>query len=194
MADPREKIPDHASHHLKLARGLMRRSQVDLHRSVWGLRGRAEEQFNLTNALITSGRQITGDTGLRIEVETTGDAIPLSEIVEENLLRIAQEAVTNAVKHSGAALVKMELRFSPRQIALQIKDDGRGFDPRACAGPKDGHFGLLGIKERTERLGGQVAIASAPGRGASVRVEIPTDSADGDQPLPPASEEHEERV
>ena len=89
MASQFENL-ENASHHLKLARSLMRQSQVDLRRSVWGLRSRAEEEFNLTNALITSGRQITGDTGIRIEIETVGEASPLSDIVEENLLRIGQ--------------------------------------------------------------------------------------------------------
>ena len=194
VANHLKKNPDSASHHLKLARSLMRRSQVDLRRSVWGLRSRAEEQFNLTNALITSGRQITNDTGIRIEVETVGEANPLSEIIEENLLRIGQEAITNVVKHSGAVRVKIELQFSPQKVVLQVRDDGKGFDPEACAGPKDGHFGLLGIREKTERLGGQVLIASTPDRGTSVRVEIPTNESNGDQPLPPPTEDHEERV
>jgi len=194
VANQFEKNPDSASHHLKLARSLMRRSQVDLRHSVWGLRSRAEEQFNLTNALITSGRQITGDTGIRIEVEMVGEANPLSEIVEENLLRIGQEAITNVVKHSGAVLVKIELHFSPQKIVLQIRDDGKGFDPEACAGPKDGHFGLLGIRERTEQMGGEVLITSAPGIGTSVRVEIPTNESNGDQTLPPPIEDHEESV
>ena len=179
------KIPNPASHHLKLARGLMRQSQVDLRRSVWGLRSRTDEQFNLANALITSGRQITRDTGIRLEVRAEGEARPLSEVVEENLLRIGQEAVTNAVKHSGAVQVKIELGFGPRKIVLKIQDDGKGFDPEACAGPKDGHFGLLGIRERTERLGGQVLITSAPGKGTSVRVDIPTIESNDDAPSSP---------
>jgi signal transduction histidine kinase len=183
-----------ASRHLKLARGLMRQSQVDLRRSVWGLRSRADEQFNLTNALITSSRQITGDTGIRFEVKTFGEAHPLSEIVEENLLRIGQEAVTNVVKHSGPALVKIKLYFNPHNVVLQINDDGRGFDPAGCVGPKDGHFGLLGIRERTERLGGQVSITSAPGAGTAIHVEIPINSTNGNQSLQPSLEDHEERT
>jgi len=194
VANQSGKIPNSAANHLKLARGLMRQSQLDLRRSVWGLRSRAEEEFNLTNALVTSARQITGETGMRVEVQTAGEAHPLSEIVEENLLRIGQEAITNAVKHSGAALVKIELHFSPQKVVLQIRDHGKGFDPEACAGPKDGHFGLLGIRERIERLGGQVLITSAPDRGTTVRVEIPISPENGDQPLPAPVEDHEERV
>jgi signal transduction histidine kinase len=155
-----------------------------LHRSVWGLRSRAEEHFNLTNALLTSGRQITGTGGMRIEIETAGEAAALSEVAEENLLRIGQEAITNAVKHSGARAVKINLEFNPRKVILQVKDDGQGFAPETCAGPKDGHFGLLGIRERTERLGGQVWIVSAPGQGASVRVEIPAGAPNGQPTLP----------
>jgi len=183
-----------ALRHLKLARSLMRQSQVDLRRSVWGLRSRADEQFNLTSALTTSSQQITGDTGIRFEVETFGEANPLSEIIEENLLRIGQEAVTNVVKHSGPAQVKIQLHFNPHHVVLQIADNGKGFDPEACAGPKDGHFGLLGIRERTERLGGQLTITSAPGAGTSIRVEIPLNSPNGDHFLPSLAEDHEKRA
>jgi len=179
VANQFAKNPDNATHHLKLARSLMRQSQVDLHRSVWGLRSRADEEFNFTNALITSVRQITGDTGVRLETETVGEAGPLSEIIEENLLRIGQEAVTNTVKHAGASLVKVELHFTPQQVILQIHDDGKGFDPGTCTGPKDGHFGLLGINERTERMGGHVHITSAPHSGTTIRVEIPTPAQNG---------------
>jgi signal transduction histidine kinase len=169
---------DSARHHLKLARNLMRQSQVDLRRSVWALRSRATEQFNLTNALGTTCRQIAGGAGIRVEVETVGEIYSLSEIAEENLLRIGQEAVTNVVKHSGATLAKIELVFGPQKVGLQITDNGKGFIPETRAGPKDGHFGLLGITERTERLGGQVQITSAPGSGVSIKVEIPAGSPD----------------
>jgi len=188
------KNPDNASHHLKLARSLMRQSQADLHRSVWGLRSRAEEEFNLTNALITSVRQITEDTGVRVETETTGEPTPLSEVIEENLLRIGQEAVTNTVKHAAASAIKIELHFTPQQVVLQIHDDGKGFDPETCTGPKDGHFGLLGIKERTERMGGQVSITSAPFSGTTIRVEILTPPQNGEAPLPATNGNHEERL
>ena len=177
------KNPANATHHLKLARSLMRQSQDDLHRSVWGLRSRADEQFNLANALITSARQITGDTGIRVEAQTVGEALSLSEIVEENILRIGQEAFTNTVKHGAASVVKILLQFDPHQVVLEIRDDGKGFMPESCKGPKDGHFGLLGIRERADRLGGRVLITSLPGAGATVRVEIPVPRPNGESPL-----------
>jgi signal transduction histidine kinase len=189
-----EKSPDHASHHLKLARNLMRQSQEDLHRSVWGLRSRADENFNLPSALLTSARQVTDDTHIRLESAATGDAVSFSEIIEENLLRIGQEAVTNAVKHSGATVIDIQWQFTPGNVVLKISDNGHGFDPNACAGPKDGHFGLLGIRERTERLGGRLQITSQPGSGTSISVEIPTATTDGQTPAPATPVNHEERV
>jgi signal transduction histidine kinase len=136
---------------------------------------------------------MTDDTGIRVEVETVGEAGFVSEIVEENLLRIGQEAMTNAVKHSGAQMIKFLLQFDPRAVVLQIQDNGTGFDLETCAGPKNGHFGLLGIRERAERLGGQVQISSISGKGTTIRVQIPCQRTNGDQLLQPNSEDHEKR-
>jgi signal transduction histidine kinase len=173
VANHFEKNPENASRHLKLARNLTRQGQTDVRHSVWGLRSRAAEKFNLVNALNVNSRQIANDAGIEIQIETNGETHPLPETVEENLLRIGQEAITNAIKHSGAKTVKIELHFSPRQVVLEIKDDGKGFAPEACLGPDEGHFGLLGIRERAERMGGQAHISSTPGTGTCVRVEIP---------------------
>ena len=187
------KNPDNASHHLKLARNLTRQSQAEVRHSVWGLRSRAGEKFNLVNALNVSGRQIANDAGIQIQIQTHGETQPLSEIAEENLLRIGQEAITNTVKHSSAGMVKIELVFSPEKVALEISDNGKGFDPDHCAGPNEGHFGLLGIRERAERMGGQAAINSSPGTGTRIRIEIPIHQ-NGNGHSPVDKEKHEERV
>ncbi|HZT22457.1 MAG TPA: ATP-binding protein [Verrucomicrobiae bacterium] len=192
-ADQFQRRPDSAWQHLKVARNLMRQHQRDIHHSIWGLRSRADEPFGLINAIALNSRQMANGADLRIQVEVFGQAKTLPEIVEENLLRISQEAVTNVVKHSGARTAKIELRFSPQTVVLQIQDDGQGFIPEHCPGPKDGHFGLLGIRERTERLGGQVQIASAPGAGATIRVEIPIPVSEN-APLPSEAANHEERT
>ena len=98
----------------------------------------------------------------------------LPEVVEENLLRIGQEALTNVIKHSQATRVKIELAFQPRQAVLQVADNGIGFVPEQAVGPADGHFGLLGMSERAKRLGGQLELVSAPGKGTTVRAVIPS--------------------
>jgi signal transduction histidine kinase len=171
------KDSEGANYHFELARNILAQSQVDVRRSVWDLRARALEQFDLRGALVTSSEQITGGTGIRVEVHTKGKVRPLPEIMEDNLLRIAQEAVTNIVKHSGARRAWLALEYGSRTVALLIEDDGNGFAVDHCAGPHDGHFGLLGISERTQRLGGWATVVSTPGSGTTIRIEIPTEPA-----------------
>jgi signal transduction histidine kinase len=168
-----EKKPDGAKDHLQMARNLVAESQEEVHRSVWNLRCRALERFGLPEALLMSGQQIAGGSNLRIEMNARGRVRPLPETVEENLLRIGQEALTNVIKHSGATLTEIELVYGPGNIGLQIKDNGKGFAPEECAGPNEGHFGLLGISERTKRLDGEITFSSAPDTGTTLRVRIP---------------------
>jgi signal transduction histidine kinase len=168
-----EKEHDGAKHHLELARNLVAESQMEVHRSVWNLRCRALEQFDLPGALLMSSQQITGGSSLRVEMKAHGRVRPLPETVEENLLRIAQEALTNVIKHSGATLTEIDLDYGPKNVVLQVKDNGKGFALDDCAGPREGHFGLLGISERAKRLQGEIAFSSTPNAGTTVRVKIP---------------------
>jgi len=168
-----EARPEGASHHLELARNLVSQSQVDVRRSVWDLRSRALEQFDLPGALMASGKQLVDGTNIKFEVSAKGRVRPLSETVEENLLRIAQESLTNAIKHSAATAVKIELDYGPKTVTLEVQDNGHGFEQSKSAGPGEGHFGLLGISERAKRLGAELAVESEPGRGTRVRVKVP---------------------
>ncbi|HUA38132.1 MAG TPA: histidine kinase [Candidatus Sulfopaludibacter sp.] len=173
--------PEAASHHLELARNLIIQSQTEIRHSIWDLRSRELEQFNLPDALLRNARQATDGTNIQVEVETEGDVRGLSEIVEGNLLRIGQEALTNVIKHSGASLVKIELAFGPQEVILQITDNGCGFDTSNGVGPQKDHFGLLGMSERVKRIQGRFFLRSSPGNGTSVRVEVPAS-------LPPEAE------
>jgi signal transduction histidine kinase len=168
-----QQNPETAGHHLGLARSMVRTSRVDLRRSIWDLRSRELEQFDLPTALLISGNQIADGANIRIEVEKKGTVRPLPEIIEENILRVGQEAITNTVKHSGATRLSLELDFRAENIVLTIKDNGNGFTPENCLGPNDGHFGLLGMSERAKRLNGKIAITSAPGAGTTISMEIP---------------------
>ena len=170
-----QQNPDTASYHLGLVRNMLRMSRVELRRSIWDLRSRELEEFDLSKALLISANRIADSSGIRVEVESKGDVRSLPEVVEENLLRIGQEAITNTVKHSGANWTKIRLEFGARDVVLEIKDNGKGFVPENCAGPNEGHFGLLGMSERVKRFGGRIFITSAPGDGTTVRVELPVE-------------------
>jgi signal transduction histidine kinase len=87
-----------------------------------------------------------------------------------NILRIGQEAVANAIKHSDASQVQVELQYSPEKVILKVSDDGRGFSPEQTNSA--GHFGMLDMRERAEAIGSHLQIDSAPGRGTHITVEI----------------------
>ncbi|MCX6953216.1 MAG: sensor histidine kinase [Verrucomicrobia bacterium] len=179
-----ERNPRDASARLELARGFLKQSQLELRRSIWDLRSRELEQFDLAEALSIGSRQITAGSEIRVEIETEGERKPLPEIVEESLLRIGQEAVTNVVKHSGATLVTLRLTFGVDNVALEIRDNGSGLVSEQIAARGDRQFGLLGMSERAKRLGGRLDVSGSPGEGTTVRAIIPLRDPAG-QPLAP---------
>ena len=100
-------------------------------------------------------------------------AYALPRAAKHNLLRIAQEATTNAVRHASATHIHVHLRYAEDAVTLSIADDGVGFDPRTAMDGNVGHFGLRGIRSRSRKLNGQLTIQSAPGAGATIRVVLP---------------------
>ncbi len=137
------------------------------------LRSSALENRDLPSALSTAARQWTAGRPIAVEIEVSGAPQELHEDVEQNVLRIAQEAVTNALKHAHASRIWMHLRMEARKLVLTVKDDGQGFEPSGVFSIVGGHFGLLGMRERAERLGGELELSSEPGGGTQVRVSVP---------------------
>ena len=134
---------------------------------------------DLPSALKAAACHWTAGGSAAVEVQITGSHPNLPEDVEQNVLRIAQEAVTNALKHATARTVWVDLYLDPQTLQLAIRDDGRGFDPSGVFVLLGGHFGLLGMRERAERLGGNLEVSSEPGAGTEVRVSVPLSSQNG---------------
>jgi len=111
-----------------------------------------------------------------ITVDREGIPAALPDLLAGNLLLLAQEAVTNALKHGKPSRISLRLASCGQTIDLEIHDDGHGFDPSTAPGQIDGHFGLQGMHERAKRLGGALDVASTPGRGSSVTVHLPIPS------------------
>ncbi|MBI2513122.1 MAG: sensor histidine kinase [Opitutae bacterium] len=167
--------PAEAKPPLELARDFVRQSQLELRQSIWALRSRELDQFDLAEALAITCRQVAAGGAVAVECETLGARRRLPEIVEENLLRITQEALTNVLKHSGATLAVVRLSFAPHQVTLVIKDNGSGLAPERVAADRERHFGLLGMSERAKRLGGRLDLSGPPGEGTTVQATIPLD-------------------
>jgi signal transduction histidine kinase len=151
----------------------MSQSQAEVRQSVWDLRRLVQEQFDLPVAMLETARDMASGLELKIELETAGSVRSLPEIIEENFLRISREGVVNAIKYSQASALMLRLEFEPARVVLEVRDNGRGFDPHQAAGPEHGHFGLLGVSERVKRLGGRFTLQTAVGQGTTLRVEIP---------------------
>jgi signal transduction histidine kinase len=162
---------------LNHARELVRDSLTEARSSIWDLRSQAAETEDLSTRLARMAASATENSTPRIRVNSkvTGVYRPLSPKAETELLKIAQEAVTNAVRHAEPNHIAIELCFGAHELQMTIQDDGRGFDGRPhpqSTGPQ-GHFGLAGMNERAEEIGGTLAIDSAPGKGTRVTASLP---------------------
>jgi two-component system NarL family sensor kinase len=150
---------------------MVRHSLTEARRSVMNLRSAALENGDLGSALAETARHMMADKPVDVQLKTSGIVRPLPVKVENDLLRIGQEAITNSLKYSGAARIRIELDYQPQTLTLRIQDDGQGFDPGKT--PDDGraHLGLLGMRERAKQMGAQLSIQSQPGQGTEVVVE-----------------------
>lgn len=166
--------PPSARTHLELARNLVLHCQTEAHRSVWDLRSTVLDRTDLPNALAAAARLVAVSCSTSVDTKVVGAPRPLPASVENNLLRIGQEAITNAARHAQARAIVAELCFEPGRVSLAVRDDGSGFDVESTADARNGHFGLIGMRERAKRIGGRLTIESVPGTGSRVTVELPT--------------------
>jgi signal transduction histidine kinase len=160
---------DAVQSHIARATELARQSLSEARRSVRALRPRALEDVPLATAIHSMIRKLTDGTDIRPEVTVLGKPWPLVVEWEEELLRIVQEALTNTLKHANASLFEVKLLFEGSGLQLEIHDDGIGFD---ATGQHEG-FGLMGMSERANRVGGKLTVLSLPGKGAEIRVALP---------------------
>jgi signal transduction histidine kinase len=143
-----------AAEHLERAGGLARESLREARRSVQALRPRVLEERSMCQALESLFRKMTEGTFLRTEFVRQGEPRRIPSDWEDHLLRIGQEVLTNTLRHAQANRFQAQIAFGSDQLRLELRDDGRGFDPVA----KHDGFGLLGVCERVQAMGGQLAI------------------------------------
>jgi signal transduction histidine kinase/PAS domain-containing protein len=170
-------LTDEIGQHLKQAGEVARQSLKEARRSVQALRPLALEEKNLCDALEDLIHKMTAGTSLRAEFILQGQSRPRPPEWDDNLLHIGQEVLTNALRHAQATEFVARLLFEPSEIRLELADNGRGFDP---ARRHDG-FGLRGMRERVEAMGGQLTIQSANGNGTAISIVLPL--AEAPQPV-----------
>jgi two-component system, NarL family, sensor kinase len=168
-ADPRR-----ARAAVQQALALTRVNLEDARRSVLGLRAAQLQGKTLAEALPALVEQLKETARTTVDYQVTGGDHPLPTRVAVGLYRIAQEALTNIARHARAGHVVLQLTVTAERAELRVEDDGCGFDP---AQVPDGHFGLLGLRERARLLGGTLALWSSPAIGTKILVRIPLEAA-----------------
>ena len=164
-----QRLTTKAWEHLGRAGELARESLQEARRSVRALRPRTLEEKDLREALSDLICKMTAGTPIQSEFVVEGDPRQIPEEWEENLLRIVQEVLTNVLRHAQASKFSALIAFDERAIHFNLRDNGNGFDP---ASKHDG-FGVQGMRERVEGMGGQVSIQSAKGEGTAISIVLP---------------------
>lgn len=159
--------------YLDLARRMAQHSLTEARRSVMDLRSVVLSDRDLAAAVQSNARNWAAGTAADVEVYVKGVFENLPEDMEHNLLRIAQEAVTNASKHAQASKIEVKLERTERIVNLTVTDNGCGFQTDDAFATMGGHFGLIGIRERAERIGGEFRLESRRHAGTEVEVSVP---------------------
>ncbi len=158
---------------LKTLRTLVRVSRVEARQAIWNLRAETPDGRPLIERLREIGQQAGLSSSAIVELAVDGEARPLPAAIEEEIARVAQEAITNALVHGRARRIDVCVAFDGRGVTLEVRDEGAGFEPGTSAEPGTQHFGLQGMKERAERVGGTLEVGSEPGKGTTVKLVVP---------------------
>jgi hypothetical protein len=169
----RQNRVDAAAKNLDKTRGFVRDGLADARQSIWSLRSQDATETTLPVQMQRMVEHADGH-GLEAKFSLYGAYRPMPPGTEREILRVAQEAIHNVKKHAEASSLMVQLEYGPEEIALEVRDNGRGFAARNGKGPEaPGHYGLTGMQERAAIIGGTLEVSSEPGAGTTVRLRTP---------------------
>jgi len=169
-------------------RTLASRALDSLRRLIYNLRPLYLEDLGLAAAIEALGKEAEQGMGApRIQIDISGHPTRLSPDLELTAFRILQEALTNVLRHAKAHTAQIRVEFGEESLALSVQDDGQGFVAPVSAQEwaRQGHFGLLGMRERALRFGARLSVQSEPGHGATLMVSLPYDRPPVSTPVVP---------
>jgi signal transduction histidine kinase len=173
----KQNKPAAAVKHLYKTREFVRAGLADARQSIWSLRSHDAGEITLPVQIRRMVEQANGH-GIEASFSIYGAyrAMPLG--TEREILRVAQEAIHNVKKHAGAQNLTVQLEYSPAEVALEVQDNGRGFDASHVSSngkshEPGGHYGLTGMRERAAVIGGDLEVVSVPGVGTTIRLRTP---------------------
>jgi signal transduction histidine kinase/ligand-binding sensor domain-containing protein len=141
------------------------------------LRGSAATPVDLRQQLLEALEHVSPDERAKLRVIEQGAPRDLHPIVREEAVSIASEAMVNALRHAAATTIEIEVSYERRHLRITVTDDGRGMETSMIRTGREGHFGLMGMQERAQRIRGQVHIRSRPGAGTDVSLTVPASMA-----------------
>ncbi len=165
-------LPDSQRKMLDQAGDLTRYSLSEARRAVSQLRSDEMDRRDLVVVLPEIANKMVVNTRIQVNIKITGSPRKLNPVTEKNLLRIFQEAMANAVKHSDAHRIEVELNYGIDKLIMRVADNGKGFDSNNTVPLSVGHYGLIGMRERAERIGGELTLSSEPGKGTELIVGL----------------------
>ena len=171
LAGSREAALKPISEHVDQARALVRASLAEARTSIWNLRSESAAAEDLPSRLSQSCTRVSNGSSSKVYLQVKGTYRPVARKIEEELLRIGQEAVANAVRHAAATRIDVQLVYEGARVSLRVEDDGRGFQPGSQA--PEGHYGIRGMHERAGEIDAALVLESTPGGGTRVSVEAP---------------------
>jgi signal transduction histidine kinase len=138
----------------------------------------SDDADDILQLTLVAAKRFMGQTTATIIVKTDGTPRQLNSLVREEVLRIIQEAFANAARHADADVIDACITYLPRELNVRIRDNGVGFDPAILArgGPRN-HFGMIGMRERADRINGVCNITSGPGLGTQIILSVPASTA-----------------
>jgi signal transduction histidine kinase len=154
--------------------------------AVQGMRLTQADSSDLEKSFSRIRAEAITDEAVSFRVLVEGPERVLHALVRDDVYRIGREAIINAFRHSGAANVEVELRYSDRDLRVFVRDDGCGIDPHVLRHGREGHWGLSGMRETAERIRAKLRLQSRLSEGTEVELTVPAEIAFAAPPRPPA--------
>lgn len=181
-----DQLPEDATIRPALSRILQLAGQVvdEARNMLRGLRSSSQSAHDLKTLLSHIPEEL-GSRGVDFRVVVEGASLPLRSVIRDDVYSIGREALVNALRHSGASNIDVHLQYGTDQLRVLVQDNGAGIDPQVVRFGRDGHWGLLGMKERAERIGAKLRVLSRSGGGTEVELCVPSEVAfEHNQPIP----------
>lgn len=164
--------PERAGELIELTRSMVHHYRSEARRVIWDLRDSRPDSETLPEAVSNALHQATDGRDVEGSLSIVGEPVSAPRELEHNVLRICQEALSNAVRHGEPRSLRLELEYTPAWLLVRVRDDGAGFEPDRLNG-LTGHFGLTVMRERARRFGGTLRLESRPGDGTIVEAKVP---------------------